>query len=115
MDTDEQMNPHGKWLMKAADEIRAEGHAGWGNTCEQAAAELQRLTDALAAKQSELDEAGLEVARQFNKRATARSEGAADMQRRRADVICDFGLHEGGAIISAIEALPPIEMQEPTK
>ncbi len=28
---------HSKWLMKAAEEIRAEGHAGWGNTCEQAA------------------------------------------------------------------------------
>jgi hypothetical protein len=28
---------HAKWLRKAAAEIRAENHAGWGNTCEQAA------------------------------------------------------------------------------
>lgn len=26
-----------KWLRKAAAEIAAEGHAGWGNTCLQAA------------------------------------------------------------------------------
>jgi hypothetical protein len=28
---------HAKWLRKAAAEIRDENHAGWGNTCEQAA------------------------------------------------------------------------------
>lgn len=26
-----------KWLRKAAEEIRDEGHPGWGNTCEFAA------------------------------------------------------------------------------
>jgi hypothetical protein len=26
-----------KWLRQAAEEIRKEGHYGWGNTCEQAA------------------------------------------------------------------------------
>ena len=32
-----------KWLRKAAEEIRAENHAGWGNTCEQAAEYIERL------------------------------------------------------------------------
>lgn len=31
------LRPHAKWLRMAADEIRAANHAGWGNTCEQAA------------------------------------------------------------------------------
>ena len=34
---------HAKWLRQAAEEIRAEGHAGWGNTCEQAAEAYERL------------------------------------------------------------------------
>lgn len=38
------MNSHAKWLRQAADEIRDEGHAGWGNTCEQGADEIERLT-----------------------------------------------------------------------
>lgn len=32
-------------LRKAAAEIAAEGHAGWGNLCTLAADELQRLQD----------------------------------------------------------------------
>jgi hypothetical protein len=31
--------------MEAAEEIRAEGHAGWGNTCEQAAEAILALLD----------------------------------------------------------------------
>lgn len=38
------MNSHAKWLRQAATEIRAEGHNGWGNTCEQAAEEIDRLS-----------------------------------------------------------------------
>lgn len=26
-----------EWLLKVAEEIRKEGHAGWGNTCESSA------------------------------------------------------------------------------
>lgn len=44
-----------KWLRQAAEEIRKEGHYGWGNTCEQAAdriaeleAENQRLRGGIA-------------------------------------------------------------------
>lgn len=38
------MSDHAQNLRQAADEIRREGHAGWGNTCEWAADELERLT-----------------------------------------------------------------------
>ncbi len=38
------MNEHAKWLREAAEQIRSEGHAGWGNTCEWAADEIDRLT-----------------------------------------------------------------------
>ena len=31
------LSSHAKWLRQAAGEIRMEGHAGWGNTCESAA------------------------------------------------------------------------------
>jgi hypothetical protein len=34
---------HEKWLRQAADEIRKEGHAGWGNICEQAADRIAEL------------------------------------------------------------------------
>lgn len=37
------MNAHEKWLRQAAEEIRREGHNGWGNTCEQAADEIASL------------------------------------------------------------------------
>lgn len=37
----EKLRPHAKWLRKAAEEIRSEGHTGWGNTCEQAAEALE--------------------------------------------------------------------------
>jgi hypothetical protein len=42
------MNAHEKWLRQAAEEIRREGHYGWGNTCEQAADEIKRLESELA-------------------------------------------------------------------
>ncbi len=32
-----ELQPHAKWLRMAAAEIAEEGHAGWGNTCSQAA------------------------------------------------------------------------------
>ena len=32
-----------KWLRQAAEEIRKEGHYGWGNTCEQAADRIAEL------------------------------------------------------------------------
>jgi len=41
---------HEKWLRMAADEIRAEGHLGWGNTCEQAADAIASLTAACREK-----------------------------------------------------------------
>lgn len=31
------LEPQSRFLRAVADEIRKEGHAGWGNTCEQAA------------------------------------------------------------------------------
>ncbi len=37
------MSDHAKWLRQAAKEIAAEGHNGWGNTCTDAAAYLERL------------------------------------------------------------------------
>lgn len=37
------MSEHVTRLRKAAEEIRREGHAGWGNTCEEAADEIERL------------------------------------------------------------------------
>ena len=46
-----------KWLMQAAEEIRKEGHAGWGNTCEQAAERMTELEEQLA----ELREAAAKV------------------------------------------------------
>ena len=36
-----------KWLRQAADEIRKEGHYGWGNTCEQAADRIAELEETL--------------------------------------------------------------------
>ena len=49
------MSSTAKWLRQAAEEIRREGHNGWGNTCEQAAddhdalrAEVERLQVALS-------------------------------------------------------------------
>jgi hypothetical protein len=50
------MNSHEKWLRQAAEEIAAEGHAGWGNTCEQAAdqiAELQAEVERLNTRELE--------------------------------------------------------------
>ena len=32
-----------KWLRIAAEEIRADGHAGWGNTCEDGANHIAGL------------------------------------------------------------------------
>lgn len=48
------MNSHEKWLRQAAAEISAEGHAGWGNTCTQAA-------DAIAELQAEIAKAKREA------------------------------------------------------
>ncbi len=45
MNSIEALRAHSKWLMKAAEEIRAEGHVGWGNTCEQAAQAITALGD----------------------------------------------------------------------
>ncbi len=36
-------NIHAKWLRQAAAEISGEGYDGWGNTCLQAADEIDRL------------------------------------------------------------------------
>jgi len=44
------MNPHEKWLRLMADEIRKEGHSGWGNTAEWAADEIRRLQNAWEAE-----------------------------------------------------------------
>ena len=41
------MSEHQKWLRQAADEIRKEGHYGWGNTCEQAADHIAELEQQL--------------------------------------------------------------------
>ena len=41
------MSSHEKWLRQAAEEIRKEGHYGWGNTCEQAADRISLLEEAL--------------------------------------------------------------------
>ena len=32
-----------KWLRQVAEEIRKENHAGWGNTCEMAADEVDAM------------------------------------------------------------------------
>lgn len=37
------MNIYVQCLRKAAEEIRAAGHAGWGNVCEDAAEEILSL------------------------------------------------------------------------
>lgn len=37
------MSDHAQNLRQAAEEIRREGHAGWGNACEWAADEIERL------------------------------------------------------------------------
>ncbi len=34
--------PHAKWLRQCAKEIAEAGHAGWGNTCLQAAEAIDR-------------------------------------------------------------------------
>lgn len=54
------MNPNIKWLRDAADEIAKEGHAGWGNTCSQAADAFESLERELAAarKDAEVLKAG---------------------------------------------------------
>ena len=41
-------NPNPEWLRKAAEQIRDAGHAGWGNTCEQAAENIEKLEAQLA-------------------------------------------------------------------
>jgi len=45
----EHMNSHSKWLREAAKEIAIAGHYGWGNTCTQAADEIDRLERQLTA------------------------------------------------------------------
>ncbi len=37
------LGAHVKWLRQAAEEIRAAGHAGWGNTCAQAADAIEKV------------------------------------------------------------------------
>ena len=39
-----EVNSHIKWLRQAAKEIASEGHNGWGNTCTEAADEIDRLS-----------------------------------------------------------------------
>lgn len=46
---------HEKWLRQAAREIRAEGHCGWGNTCEQAADHIAALEAELAAVKADAE------------------------------------------------------------
>jgi hypothetical protein len=55
------MNSHAKWLRQTADEIRAEGHNGWGNTCEQAADEIKRLQAEIEVLTEVLHQEGIEV------------------------------------------------------
>jgi hypothetical protein len=62
-----------KWLRQAAKEIRAEGHYGWGNTCEQAA-------DALEAKDRRIAE--LEAAMKYT--GTELGEAREEIERLRA-------------------------------
>lgn len=38
------MNEHEQRLRQAAEEIRKQGHTGWGNTCEWSADEIKALT-----------------------------------------------------------------------
>lgn len=38
----DELASEAKWLRKAAEEIAKEGHAGWGNTCTQAAECIER-------------------------------------------------------------------------
>lgn len=40
--TDNALLSHAKWLRQAADEIAKAGHNGWGNTCLNAAEEIER-------------------------------------------------------------------------
>jgi hypothetical protein len=47
-------NPHAKWLRMAAEEIAKAGHNGWGNTCDQAAAEVDRLEALVRSLDSQL-------------------------------------------------------------
>ena len=49
-------NSHAKWLRQAAAEIAKEGHNGWGNTCDQAADEIDRLCSALTASELRVQE-----------------------------------------------------------
>ncbi len=49
------MNSHAKWLREAAKEIAAEGHNGWGNTCTDAADEIERLTTEGSELQEQID------------------------------------------------------------
>jgi hypothetical protein len=47
------MSSYAKWLRSAAKEIRAENHAGWGNTCEDAAQHVEELEAQLQSAQQE--------------------------------------------------------------
>ena len=46
----ESINHHAKWLMQAAAEVRADGHAGLWNVCDDAAKEIYRLEEQVEAE-----------------------------------------------------------------
>lgn len=48
---------HAKWLRQAAEQIAAEGHNGWGNTCQDAAEHIATLRAQLAEAHAGLREA----------------------------------------------------------
>lgn len=50
-------------LKKAAEEIRAEGHNGWGNACEQAAAHIEEQQDTIAELKESIEGHKLDKAR----------------------------------------------------
>ncbi len=51
-----------KWLRQAAEEIRKEGHYGWGNTCEQAADRIAELEADRNAWRESAEQLGRQVA-----------------------------------------------------
>jgi hypothetical protein len=63
----DELASEAKWLRKAAEEIAKEGHAGWGNTCTQAAECIERHHATIAGMAKRLEAAERDA------RATKRS------------------------------------------
>lgn len=98
----DELASEAKWLRKAAEEIAKEGHAGWGNTCTQAAECIERHHAEIADMAKRLE------ALQSLAAAMYQAAGAYNMPVRFLDVLSAAG--NGKPITEAqVDALLPCE------